>query len=436
MAAAVGSTLRPGMIALEYHPTPFRWVVCKAAGMVTRRAYCGVLSPLRLVRRPIPALPGPGWVRLRTILGGVCGTDLALITQRAHPATILQSFASFPAVLGHENVAAIDAVGVEVSGWPAGRRVCVEPALGCAARGVEPPCRHCAEGRTSLCEAMASSEHDAEAVRPLPPRAMIGLNARTGGSWASYFVAHRSQLHAVPDGLSDEAAVLTDPLASAAHAVLRRRPREGEQVLVNGSGIIALGLIAVLRTLGCANRITAVVRHGFQAEIARRLGADSVIEHRRQAKPADRYDDIARRIGGRRVSGRFGNQAMLGGFDLVYDCTGSGRGLTDVLKWARSRGSVVAVGTSGIALMDTTPLWFDEIEMIGANGRQVETVDGRRVHGYDLVLEWMRSGGLDTALFPVTRFDLREYRAAFRQLLTRGRHPIVKAAFEPLRDGD
>ena len=43
---------------------------------------------------------------LRTVLGGVCGTDLALVGLRSHPASVLASFSSFPAVLGHENVAA------------------------------------------------------------------------------------------------------------------------------------------------------------------------------------------------------------------------------------------------------------------------------------------------------------------------------------------
>lgn len=411
------------MRALEYHPGPLRWAICKTAGFAYRGAFYGSFSSLRFVNRPVPDLPGPRWVRLRTILGGVCGTDLALIFQRMHPATVLQRFASFPAVLGHENVAVIEQTGAAVENWRPGQRVCVEPSLGCLSRDDGSTCRFCADGRTSLCEYAGGNG--------FPPRALLGLNGRTGGSWASHFVAHQSQLHAVPDGVPDDAAILTDPIASAVHAVLRRPLRDGESVLVNGSGVVALGIVAAIRALQFQNRITIVVRHAFQGERANRLGATEVVRHPRGTGAGQRYDDIARRVGGRRIPARFGNQILLGGFDVVFDCTGTGAGLTDALKWTRSRGTVVAVGTSGITLLDTTPLWFDEIEIIGANGRQIESVNGRRVHTYDLVLKWAGAGRIDLSAIPVTRFPLADYRTAFRQLTARDRHPIVKAAFEP-----
>jgi threonine dehydrogenase-like Zn-dependent dehydrogenase len=257
------------------------------------------------------------------------------------------------------------------------------------------------------------------------------LNPLTGGSWGEYFVAHQRQLHAVPDDVSDEAAVLVDPLASAAHAVLRRQPRGGESVLINGMGIIGLGLIASIRALGHENAVTAVARHAFQAELARRLGATDVVLVPRSAKATERYGIIADRCGGRSLPGRFGSANLLGGFDLTYDCTGSGTGLSDAFKWTRSRGSVVAVGTSGITILDTTSIWFNELEIIGTNGRQMEQVGDRVIHTYDLVLEWLSRRKIDAAAIPVTKFKLADYRTAFAQLLTRRRHPIVKAAFEP-----
>src|ERR1043166_2244586 len=58
----------PPMKALVYNITPARWVLCWLGGLFTKRAFYGPLSALRLVDRPIPPLPGPGWVRLKTIL--------------------------------------------------------------------------------------------------------------------------------------------------------------------------------------------------------------------------------------------------------------------------------------------------------------------------------------------------------------------------------
>lgn len=411
------------MQALVYDISPARWMVVKAASVVSKRACFGALSGLRLVERPVPEVPGPGWVRLRTILGGVCGTDLALIALRNHPATILQQFAAFPAVLGHENVAVVDEVGPDVRDWEVGQRVCVDPALGCEGRGDEPVCIHCAAGRSSLCE------HGGDGR--FPPRALIGLNRRTGGSWAGYFLAHQSQLHRVPDGVPDEIAVLVDPISSAAHAVLRRRPRPEETVLVNGLGIIGLGVVASLRALGHGNRITAIARHGFQAELAKQLGATCVLRQPAGMSKRDRYQNVAEETDGVRLSGRAGNQALLGGFGLTYECTGNRRGLTAALKWTRSRGTVVAVGTTGIARIDTTPIWFDELEVLGANGRQVESLEGRQVHSYDLVLAWLRDGRLDLTSLRARRFWLSDYRSAFDALLTRSSGPIVKAAFDP-----
>jgi len=410
------------MKALEFNITPPRWIVCKVGGWITHRAKYGRLSGLRLVDRPIPELPGSKWVRLRTILGGVCGTDLSLVTLRNHPATILECYARLPAILGHENVAVIDAVGSDVGNWKPGQRVCVEPALGCAAREI-PPCSACAEGRVSQCAYPGDDR--------LPPRALIGLNSLTGGSWATHFVAHESQLHGVPDGVADDVAIMVDPLASALHAIIRRIPQSGEQILISGSGIIALGVLAGIRAVGHAGRIVCVMRHRFQGELARAMGATDVLIHPRGMTHAQRYDDVAQIIGGKRMQARFGNRAMLGGADVVYDCTGTARGLGDALKWTRPRGTMVAVGTSGLVWVDSTPLWFDEINVLGANGRQVESFEGARAHTYRLVLDWLASGRMTIGPLAVTRFGLTDYRRAFHQLLTRSIHPVIKAVFDP-----
>lgn len=410
------------MKALVYRLSPARWAFCKLLSMLNPAAAVGRLSSMQLEECPIPEPVEPGWVRLRTILGGVCGTDLALVGLRNHPATILQRCAEFPAILGHENVAVVDALGPGVSGWAPGERVCAEPAVNCRMRGAPDLCPSCAEGRSSLCS------HPGDAR--FPPRAMIGYNRWTGGSWAPYFLAHESQLHRVPSAVPDDMALLTDPIATSLHAVFRRPPRSGERVLVCGSGIIAFGVLAVLKALGGCDA-TAIVRHEFQAGIARQMGASQVLLQPRRLSAAHRYDQVAAHVGGARFPARFGNQMFLGGFDLTYDCTGSPGGLTDAMKWTRSRGTVVVAGTTGIGTVDATPMWFDELKILGANGQHVEPWDNAQRHAYDLVLDWMTTGRLDLAPIPVARFDLRNYRAAFSNVLRPGRSRIVKLAFVP-----
>lgn len=411
------------MRAVTYDISPPRWIACKIASLAWRGVYLSRLSTLRMREIPEPKLPGPDWVKLRTIYGGVCGTDLALITSRNHPNTTLQQYAAFPAVLGHENVATIDAIGEDVVNWKVGDRVCVDPALGCRGRGIDPPCPNCAAGLDSICEAPPDDRS--------PPRALLGLNRMTLGSWAPYFLAHRSQLHRVPVDVSNEIAILIDPIASAAHAVLRRPPQADEKILVQGAGIVALGVIASIRALGHDHRVVAIVRNSSQADLAKRMGATDCIIASRNQKKRDRYDAMAHETGGTRVEGRMGNQSMIGGCDLIYDCSGQGIGLSDALQWTRSRGTVVVVGTTGIAMTDTTPVWFSEVNVLGANGRQFESIDGERKHTYDVVFDWIRGGKIDLSALPTACVPLSDYRRGLAMMIQRPRANVVKVYFRP-----
>src|SRR6266550_1008637 len=93
-----------------------------------------------------------------------------------------------------------------------GSRVVIEPALGCVVRGIEPLCPRCAEGRPGLCYNATEG--------PIEVGLQTGYCASTGGGWGEVLVAHPSQVHPVSDKLSDEAAVLIEPLACCIHAAL------------------------------------------------------------------------------------------------------------------------------------------------------------------------------------------------------------------------
>lgn len=411
------------MKALTFDTRPVRWTLCKMAGWISPRAFWSPLSGLRLADVPRPELPNGKWVRLRTILGGICGTDLAAIFQRNHPATLLRVMTRFPVVLGHENVAVIDEVGKDVQGWRRGQRVVVEPSLSCRVRGFDPPCRPCREGCFALCERVTDG--------PLPPGLMIGWNNFTGGSWSEEFVAHESQLHAVPDSMTDDEAVLVDPMAGALHAVLRRIPGGEENVLIQGSGILAIGVAACIRAMGSKAKLTAVVRHDHQAKLIGQAGVNEIIRTSREDSHAQRYDAVARAVGGKRIASLFGNQAFIGGYDVVYDCIGTGRSLTDAMKFTRARGTTVAVGTSGIGTYDTTPLWMKELNLIGCNGRQFEIHNGQNLHTYEIVFDLVTRGLLDLNGLLTHTFAIHEYRQALAMVSAPGRSGIIKAAFKP-----
>lgn len=413
------------MKALLLDEKPARWVFCKAVGRLWPGVYFSGASNLRLSEIPVPDLPGHGWVRLRTLLGGICGTDLAMIAQRTHPASIVRPFTSFPVALGHENVAVIEELGSEVTGWRIGDRVVVEPSLSCVPRGIEPACPQCAVGRFALCERNSGNGD-------LPAGTMIGLNRFTSGSWAPRFVAHVSQLHAVPEVLTDEEAVVVDPIACSFHAVLRHRPAVGERVVVQGAGIIGMGVVMALRALGCDNEIVCLARHEHQAEQLRRRGANEVIRVPRGGPRSELFERVAVALRARRVVSAFGNQTLVGGADVVFDCVGSGQSLSDAMKFCRARGTVVAAGTSQITLVDTTALWFNEVTVVGAYGRQVEYWENKNQHTYELVMRIAEEGRLDLSGLLTHVFDVADYKKAFASLIGRGRSGVIKAAFRPV----
>lgn len=413
------------MKAIIYDIKPWGWAACQAMRRLWPGCLLSRVNGLSLREVPSPALPGDDWVRVRTLLGGICGTDLAILSQKQPPYSILQAFSSLPMLFGHENVAVVEAVGPAVDRAWVGRRVCVEPTLGCTARGIEPTCPRCAAGEFGACENFGAA--GAGKYR-LPAGTSIGYNSRTGGAYGEEFVTHVSQLVAVPESLSDEQAVMTDVTACSLHAALRADLSNVRTLLVYGLGSIGLTLTACLRAMGFAGRIDALARGHHADALARTLGADEVLHL--PANSGRRFDAIARRTGGSVQRVRFGNRMLSGGYDAVFDCVGSPQSIQESLKWTAARGQVVFVGTGHGGRVDLTPIWFRELRVIGAYGRQVEHVAGRRIGTYQLVHEWMAQGKLDLAALVSHKFRLEQYRQAFAAAMNKSVSRAVKVAFD------
>src|SRR5260370_4093018 len=94
-----------------------------------------------------------------------------------------------------------------------------------------------------------------------------GYWADTGGGWGEVLVAHPSQVHAVPDALSDEAAVLIEPLACCIHAALRGGATKDDIVVVSGAGTIGLLTVAAGRPFTPPKRLDADGQHPTPREL-------------------------------------------------------------------------------------------------------------------------------------------------------------------------
>ena len=393
-----------------------RYLLTRAIGAVYRPAFWGPLAMLQYREVPEPALPGPQWVKIRNRYGGICGSDLHTVLLQDSP--MLSAFVSFPFTLGHENVGVIAEVGPQVEGFAPGERVVVEPLLPCAARGIEEPCEFCRRGEFSLCQNSAAGD--------LAPGLAIGMCASTGGSWSPYFVAHRSQLCRVPRNVSDENAVMVEVFCSALRPVRRNLPRDGDCVLVMGAGAVGLCVVAALRRLGSAARVIVVAKYPFQGEMARKYGADEVI-HLREG---DYFQAVAQAAGGKLRRPLLGKRVLVGGADLVYECTGSETSIDDSLRLARSGGTVVLLGLATVPRgVDWTPIWLHELAIKGSFWCGMETVDGRQVRALELALDWMAEGKLDLAPMVTHRFRLKDYKEALATTLAKRRHQVVRTVF-------
>ena len=213
------------MLALTYDRNIPAFALVKAAGGRSSVA-TGPLSLIHLEDVEPPRLPGPDWQVVYPQVSGICGSDIAAIT--GHASFYLDPLTSFPFIPGHELSGRLED----------GTRVVVQPVLGCAVRGVDPPCRMCAEGRIGLCENVTEGG--------IEVGLQTGYCHDTGGGWGEMLVAHPSQLYEIPDAISDEAAMLTEPLACAIHAALRTGAQPEDTVLVMGAGCLGLLTVAAV----------------------------------------------------------------------------------------------------------------------------------------------------------------------------------------------
>lgn len=254
-------------------------------------------SRLALARDLPPPTPAPGDALVRVALAGICRTDVE----------ITRGYLDFRGTLGHEWVGRVVAAG---DPQLAGRRVAGEINLAC--------------GRCALCAA--------DLGRHCPTRRVLGI-VGADGAFADLIVVPERNLHLVPDGIPDAAAVFTEPLAAAFEILDQVGGVSGARAVVLGAGKLGLLVAQVLATAGA--EVVVAARHPAQQARAARLGIAS--------------------------------GAPQPGADLVVDATGSADGLRQALLLVRPRGTVVMKTTvAGEHRLDLAPAVVNEVTLVGS----------------------------------------------------------------------
>ena len=315
----------------------------------------------------IPA-PRPNEALVRTLMAGVCGSDL-------HAARGHHPFVPLPYRPGHEVVGVIETVGSAVEGFTPGQRVIVEPDLPCWT------CKMCASGRENLCENLQ----------------FFGCGYPQGGM-ADYFTLAANRLHPVPDALDDQTAAIIEPLSTPVHAVRLAGDVAGRTVAVLGAGTIGLFTLAVLRAHG-AGKVVSTDPNLAKRERAAALGADATIDAR--------TPDVAGQV----------RQALGGSADVVFDCVAVQSSMDQAIAIADKGGTVVVVGVPAAEV--TVPLPIVQDHQIRIQGSATYLPED-----YSESAVLLGRGAVKTADFVTATRPLDQVAEAF-ELASSGNHVKV-----------
>jgi alcohol dehydrogenase len=324
---------------------------------------------LALVQKPLPRLRS-GWALVRVRLAGICNTDIE----------ILRGYHNFQGTLGHEFVGEVVRVATSRDRKWIGRRVVGEINLACAGLGFRKRCAYCRRGIPTHCER----------------RSVLGIIGHDG-AFAEYLALPVVNLHRVPESVSDEGAVFTEPLAAACEILEQIDVRDYREAAVIGDGKLAQGIARVLRAAGL--RIVMIGKHESKLRLARRAGIATVSVKSPRVQRAD-------------------------AFTLAVEATGSPSGLALAQKITAPRGTVMLKSTfHGAANVETWPIVVKEL-----------TVVGSRCGPFPPALALLRSGQVDPRPLISRVFLLREAAEAIRYAQEPG---VMKVLLRPeWLDGD
>ncbi len=252
---------------------------------------------------PLPEA-GAGEALIRVSLAGICSTDIE----------VTRGYRGFKGVLGHEFVGVVEKVNGDDRGLT-GRRVVGEINCGCGL------CGYCLRGLKKHC----------------PGRRVPGI-ADKDGAMAEYMTLPVENLLEVPENLTDEEAVFTEPLAAAFAIIEAVHVRPTDKVLVLGDGKLGLLCCLVLALLNPDLHLAG--RDAKKLEAARKWGVKTA---------------FSEDLGTERA------------YDVVVEATGSAAGIERALELVRPGGTVVLKSTVAEGKeMNLSSLVIKEITVVGS----------------------------------------------------------------------
>ena len=275
---------------------------------------------------PNPVIIDPTDAIVQVDTTTICGTDLHILKGDVPAVTVGR-------VLGHEGVGTIVEIGAAVSGVAVGDRVIISCVSACGS------CTYCHQGLYAHCLA----EEGASGIGWVLGHLIDGTQAEL----VRIPFADNS-LYRLPDGVSDEAAVmLSDILPTGFEIGVRYgRVKPGDVVAVVGAGPVGLAAIMTAGLYGAA-RVIALDLDANRLEQAKAFGATDIVD----SGAADWAEQVRAMTDGL-------------GVDVAIEAVGVPATFQACLDLVRPGGSVANVGVHGtsvdLALQD---LWIMDISI-------------------------------------------------------------------------
>lgn len=241
---------------------------------------------LKIRETEAPAAPGTGEVKIRTIYGGICGSDL-----RVYKGSI--NYAAYPVRPGHEVLGTVVEAGENALFAP-GTRVVILPNTFCG------ECEFCLKGRTNICK----------------EKKPLGISV--SGVFAQEIIVEAKYVVPVPEDIPAERAILIEPFAVTVHALRKASIAKGTSVAVVGCGTEGLLAAALASHLG--SDVTVLDVNPVKLAMVRKLGV------KRTMHPGDLKDEF---------------------FDVVIEAAGVKASIEQAMAIVKPGGDLVAIGITG-----------------------------------------------------------------------------------------
>ena len=304
-----------------------------------------------------------GTVLVKIKACGICSSDM--------PRCFVNGTYHFPTIPGHEFSGQIVAVGDGVDESLLGRKTCVFPMLPCM------KCKACKMEEYAQCSGYSY------------------FGSRQDGAWADYLVVPTWNLVPFDDKLDYKTAALCEPAAVSLHAVNIGEIKEGQNVVVIGTGTIGFLVASFAKEKTKTGKVIVAGRSKNKLEYAKKLGFDVVDTG---------VDDLPKQVK---------NIIGIDGADVTFEAVGSNEAIASAIESTGALGNIVLVGNPSTDLILPKNIYWSILrKQLNVKGSWNSNYNSR-INDWAHALEIFESGKLNVTDLITHTFTIEDHEKAF-----------------------